>query len=81
MENNLIVYNSAFMQSFGITELQLNNLKYQDILEWDSVGHMGLMAALEESFKIEMEIDDIIDFSSYEKGKEILAKYNISFNG
>jgi acyl carrier protein len=80
MENNLKVYNSAFMQSFGIAESQLNELKYQDIVEWDSVGHMGLMASLEEVFKIEMEIDDIIDFSSYKKGKEILSKYNIFFN-
>jgi len=27
-----------------------------------------------------MGIDDIIDFSSYKKGKEILIKYNILFN-
>lgn len=80
METNLKVYNSSFIESFGIQEDSLPNLKYQDIIEWDSVGHMGLMATLEEKFKIEMEIDDIIDFSSYQKGKEILAKYNISFN-
>jgi acyl carrier protein len=60
-----------------ITEDQLENLKYQDIIQWDSVGHMGLMASLEEAFKIEMEIDDIIDFSSYKKGKEIMEKYKI----
>jgi acyl carrier protein len=41
------------------------------------VGHMGLMAALEEAFNIEMEIDDIIDFSSYQRGKEIFVKYKI----
>jgi acyl carrier protein len=77
---NLEIYNNAFKESFGIQEEQLVSLKYQDILEWDSVGHMGLMASLEEAFKIEMEIDDIIDFSSYQKGKEILSKYNISLN-
>jgi acyl carrier protein len=77
---NLESYNKAFIESFGITEDKLFALKYQDIMEWDSVGHMGLMAALEEVFNIEMEIDDIIDFSSYQKGKEILAKYKISFN-
>ena len=80
MNENLKIYNSAFVESFGIPESQLSVLKYQDIIEWDSVGHMGLMANLEEVFKIEMEIDDIIDFSSYNKGKEILSKYNISFN-
>jgi acyl carrier protein len=75
---NLVIYNNAFMESFAIDEEKLFGLKYQDVLEWDSVGHMGLMAALEEAFDIEMEIDDIIDFSSYQKGKEILAKYKIS---
>jgi acyl carrier protein len=77
---NLNKYNKAFLESFGINESQLPNLKYQDIQEWDSVGHMGLMASLEETFNIEMDIDDIIDFSSYEKGKEIISKYKISFN-
>ena len=36
---------------------------------------MQLMAALEEDFEIEMDVDDIIDFSSFEKGKEIMSKY------
>lgn len=80
MNNNLLTYNSVFIESFGINQDQLIDLKYQDISEWDSVGHMGLMGSLEEAFKIEMEIDDIIDFSSYKKGMEILLKYNILFN-
>jgi acyl carrier protein len=75
--NNLEIYNKAFIESFGILEDKLIDLKYQDIIEWDSVGHMGLMAALEEAFNIEMEIDDIIDFSSYQRGKEIFVKYKI----
>jgi acyl carrier protein len=78
MSEELKVYKNAFVESFGISEDQLSNLKYQDIPEWDSVGHMGLMSSIEEAFNIEMEIDDIIDFSSYQKGKEILSKYNIS---
>lgn len=80
MNNNLSTYNSVFLDSFGINQELLNDLKYQDIPEWDSVGHMGLMGSLEEAYKIEMEIDDIIDFSSYKKGMEILLKYNIIFN-
>jgi acyl carrier protein len=80
MNNNLSTYDSVFLDSFGINQELLNDLKYQDIPEWDSVGHMGLMGSLEEAFKIEMEIDDIIDFSSYKKGKDILVKYNITFN-
>ena len=40
---------------------------------------MTLMSGLEESFGITLETDDIIDFSSYKKGKEILMKYKIKF--
>lgn len=80
MNEKLEKYNSVFTEAFGITVEQLENLKYQDIVQWDSVGHMGLMAALEEAFNIEMEIDDIIDFSSYVKGKEIMSKYNINIH-
>ena len=79
--SNLEKYNKAFMETFEITEDQLAGLKYQDIEAWDSVGHMGLIAALEDGFDIMMDTDDIIDFNSYEKGKEILAKtdYGVEF--
>lgn len=70
-------YIDAFIKTFLIEESKLKNLKYQSISTWDSVGHMGLIAALEEVFHVELDIDDIIDFSSYETGKEILKKYNV----
>ena len=79
--NNLEKYNQAFVETFEITEDQLPGLKYQDIEAWDSVGHMSLIAALEDAFDIMIDTDDIIDLSSYEKGKEILAKddYGVEF--
>lgn len=70
-------YTRAFTETFEISEEAAQNLKYQDIKAWDSVGHMGLIAKLEEAFDIMMETDDIIDLSSFEKGKEILAKYDV----
>ena len=71
---NLEKYNQAFIENFEVTEDQLPGQKYQDVEAWDSVGHMGLIASLEEAFDIMMDTDDIIDFSDYEKGKEILAR-------
>ena len=77
---NLEKYNKAFCGSFEISEEQLQGLQYQQIELWDSVGHMTLVANLEDAFDIMMETDDIIDLSSYEKGKEILEKnYAIVF--
>tara|TARA_B100000767_G_C19627801_1_gene476912 strand:+ start:326 stop:568 length:243 start_codon:yes stop_codon:yes gene_type:complete len=78
---NLEKYKNVFIETFQIKESQLEGLKYQDVDEWDSVGHMGLMTDLEEAFDIEMDIDDIIDFSNFEKGMEILGKYNVVING
>ena len=78
--NNEEKYVNAFVEAFEIDAATAKTLKYQQIPAWDSVGHMGLMAKIEESFVIMMEPDDIIDFSSFDKGKEILSsKYNVDF--
>jgi acyl carrier protein len=74
---NLEKYNAVFCETLNVKEAQLAELKYQGVAEWDSVGHMTLVAAIEEAFDIMMEMDDIIDLSSYEKGKEILKKYDV----
>ena len=76
---NLEKYTNVFVEAFGITADQTAGLAYQGIEAWDSVGHMTLIAALEDTFDIMMDTDDIIDLSSFEKGKEILAKYNVEF--
>ena len=56
-----------------------DNIKYNEIPEWDSIGHMTLMSGLEEGFNITMETDDIVDFSSFKKGIDILKKYKVDF--
>lgn len=76
---NLEKYNNVFCETLQISEDKLNGLEYQGVELWDSVGHMTLMAALEDAFDIMMDTDDIVDFSSYEKGKEILKKYDVEF--
>ena len=77
---NLEKYNNVFCENLNVTADQLAGLKYQGVELWDSVGHMTLVAALEDAFDIMMETDDIIDLSSYEKGKEILkTKYDVEF--
>lgn len=77
---NIEKYITAFVSTFMVDPSKLESLKYQGIDAWDSVGHMALIALLEESFAIEMDIDDIIGFSSYEEGKKILMKYGITLS-
>ena len=70
-------YVEAFVESLDIKEDQVVGLEYQAIPSWDSVGHMGLIAAIEDAFDIQFETDDIVDFSSFEKGIELLKKYDV----
>jgi acyl carrier protein len=78
--NNIEIYKKSFVESLSVSEEIINDaLEYNSIPEWDSIAHMGLISELEDQFKITLETDDIIDFSSFLKGKEILKKYKIEF--
>ena len=69
--SNVDKYRNVFLKSLSIDASKLNDkLKYNDIPEWDSIGHMTLISGLEDEFKISIETDDIVDFSSFEKGKK-----------
>ena len=71
-------YNKVFIDCFGVKEDKLNeDFVYQSIPAWDSVGHMGMIAGLEEAFDIMMDMEDIVDFSSYTVGIEKLKKYDV----
>ena len=76
---NLEKYEKVFCENLNVPKENLSGLKYQSVELWDSVGHMTLVAALEEAFDIMMDTDDIIDLSSYEKGMEILKKSGVEF--
>lgn len=75
--NNREKYVNAFVEALEISADQVEGLEYQAIPQWDSVGHMGLVAAIEDAFDIMMDTDDIIDFNSFEKGIELLKKYDV----
>ena len=74
---NLEKYVKAFTDSLEVPESEVAALVYGESAAWDSVGHMTLIAALEDAFDIMVDMDDIIDLSSFEKGKEILRKYDV----
>ncbi len=78
---NLEKYSSTYKKVFELDDsIDVTTLTFQGIPLWDSIGHMNLIASLEEAFNVQFEIDDIIDLSSYEKGKEILTKLGVDFN-
>ena len=78
--SNMEKYDAAFKEVFQIEQTDLtDSLEYQSITAWDSVGHMALMAMLEDEFDIMLEMDDIVDFGSYKSGVKTLEKYGVQF--
>lgn len=78
MNRELIKYNSVFKDIFEISDTELEVLAYKKHTDWNSMAHIALIAALEESFNINFETDDIFSFNSYINGKEILkSKFGI----
>lgn len=76
MNNEKLI--DAFAEALGIEKSEVNNtLKYQGITEWDSISHMVLISELEDVFDVEIDTDDVIDLSSFEKAKEILIKSGV----
>ena len=72
------IYDRVFVETFDINEEDLNeSLEYQSISAWDSVGHMSLIAALEDEFEISFEMDDVIEFGTYLSGIDTLKKYGV----
>ena len=71
-------YDNVFIECFGVKAEDLNDkFVYNCIATWDSVGHMGMIAALEDAFNIMMDTEDIIEFGSYTVGIEKLKKYGV----
>ena len=71
-------YIEIFIKSLSIEKKKFKEtIKYNDVPEWDSIGHMTLMSDLEDGFKISIDTDDVIDFSSFKKGIQILKKYKV----
>ena len=75
---NIEKYNQAFIEVFGVEESALgSNFDKDSVDGWDSVHQLNIIALLEESFDIMLDPEDIMELTSYEKGKELLAKYEV----
>ena len=76
---NLEKYNNAFVEVFGAKVEELNDEYSKDnVGEWDSVHQLTLVSIFEEAFDIMFDPEDIMEMTSYAKGKELLAKYDVT---
>ena len=70
----------AFAHALEVSEESVNEtLQYASTPGWDSVAHMALIAALDSTFDVMLDTDDVLDLSSYPKAREILRKYGVQF--
>ena len=68
------------MTAFNLPEqTDFEELRYREIEQWTSVGHMRLVAEIEKLFDVMLETEDILDMSSYGKAREILGNYEVTF--
>jgi acyl carrier protein len=70
----------AFSVGLNLPESEIDeNFRYGSSAQWDSISHMALVAALDSTFDIMLDTDDLIDMSSYGRAREILTKYGVQF--
>lgn len=69
---------AVFVEALALPDgTDVENLKYRDIEEWDSVGHMALVAAIEDEFGVEFETDQVIDMSSFKVALDMLRGFGV----
>ena len=51
-----------------------DNASQKNISEWDSFALMAMVTALEEEFKIELTLEEIMEMQSLQKIKQVLVK-------
>lgn len=79
--SNIEKYNNIFVEVFGIEPSVLNESFSKDSVElWDSVHQLNLVSLAEETFDVMLDPEDIMGFSSYAKGKEILINQGVEFD-
>ena len=78
--SNETILRAIFSKSLAIaTEEVIDSLEYNTIPQWDSLGHMTIVAKIQDTFDIMLDTDDIMDMKSFGKAKEILNKYDVEF--
>lgn len=75
---NLEKYNDIFAQVFGAKVEELgDNYSKETVAAWDSVHQLNIISLMEEAFDLMLDPEDIMACTSYNAGKEILAKNDI----
>jgi len=64
---------TVYVDTLGLgPDVDVENLKYRDIEQWDSLGHMTLVAAIEDEFGVQLDTEQVIDMSSFKVALDML---------
>lgn len=75
---NIGKYRQCFCKVFALeADFDVETVKMGSTSDWDSVGHMELITEIEDTFDILFDTFDILKFTSYGDGIEILKKYGV----
>jgi acyl carrier protein len=75
---NLEKLNQIFCEVFSADESALgSNFNKDNVEGWDSVHQLSLTSSVEDEFDIMLDAEDILEFTSYDNAKQVLAKYDI----
>ena len=56
---NLEKYKKTYTESLSLSlDFKVEDLEYNAIPEWDSIGHMTLVSAIEDEFDIMLDAED-----------------------
>ena len=64
-----------FSNVFEVEISEVDNIEYQSVEAWDSIGHMMMISELETEFGISIDMDDVIIISKLSECLDILKKY------
>lgn len=75
---NIEKLNLIFSEVFFVDASVLDaNFNKDNVDGWDSVRQLSLTTAVEDEFDIMLDAEDILEFTSYDNVKQVLAKYDI----
>jgi acyl carrier protein len=77
--SNIEKLKEAFIEGLEIPVEEVEAATMESVDKWDSIGQMSLVAIIEDVFGIEFEPDEVMQFTSFAAGVDILKNHNIEF--
>lgn len=77
--SNIEKLKGAFVEGLEIPVEEVENATMESVDKWDSIGQMSLIAIIEDAFNVEFEPEEVMRFTSFAAGVDILKSHNIEF--